>query len=370
MPGQNWFMSIPGLTTAMVVATAISVLGAIGSALLTLMTNHRLESRKATLQQELDQAKARLEGELEDRKASLQKEIEEFKAAIADTADAASARREYEYEARKRLYTDIEPLLFQLFEAAEGSFHAVTSLCRTQRQGHLPAWLIPGDYYTRSVIHRLFLPLAIFRLIQKSTTLIDLSLDPSIRLRYAVLKESYLAWTDDFGAAKLEPELRYEPNGPIAKANREANPAIHWRQGIVIGRLDRLAHALVSIDGGRGRPLNFGEFEKAIENDEQVREIYQKAEEIFSNFDFVCRPVLGRLLLVNAVLMHVLMTLYSRSLDMDDLEHVVRRYIASAEAKSLLCWQANDAPDSLIVVAPYIIKRLNQAMTAGAYAKF
>jgi hypothetical protein len=162
-----------------------------------------LEGRKTELQKDLEERKANLQMGLEARKLTLQKEFEHFRAAITDDLADQDARRAYEYEARKRLYTQVEPLLFQMFDAAEGAFHALTSLVRSQRRGEIPGWFSVDGYYLRSTIHRLFLPLVILRLIQRSTTLVDLTLDPSIRLRYALLKEGYLTYTDDLRLASL-----------------------------------------------------------------------------------------------------------------------------------------------------------------------
>src|ERR1700744_4269110 len=180
-------------------AALISVLAAVGAAALTYLSTRSLDAKKAEYQDLLEQRKSELLTELEERKLVLQKELEQFKARVADDLADLNARRAYEYDAKKSLYVRVEPLLFGLFEAAEGAFHAVTSLARSQRHGNLPEWLDAdaNKYYIRSIIHRLFLPLAILRLIQKSTNLVDLGLDSSIRLRYALLKESYLLWTDD-----------------------------------------------------------------------------------------------------------------------------------------------------------------------------
>jgi phage tail tape-measure protein len=118
---DNFFsMNMPAAIT--VAAALISVLGAIGSAVLAYMGNSALEKRKS----------------------ELTTQIEAFKAGLADDLAARNARRDYEYDARKRLYAQVEPLLFQLFEAAETAFNAVASLARTQRDRNLPGWLSPG----------------------------------------------------------------------------------------------------------------------------------------------------------------------------------------------------------------------------------
>jgi ABC-type multidrug transport system fused ATPase/permease subunit len=110
-----------------------------------------LEGVKAGYQRDLELRKNELQSSLEGQKLIFQKELEEFKAGISNELASQNARRSYEYDARKNLYAKVEPLLFQLFEAAEGAFHAVTSLARTQRQGDLPAWLAANanKYYIR-----------------------------------------------------------------------------------------------------------------------------------------------------------------------------------------------------------------------------
>jgi hypothetical protein len=164
-------------------AAALSVAGAVGTAFLTYLGGSRLERRKAALQGELEQRKAGLQGELETRKsglqgelevrkAGLQRELEDFKASrqeelerrkavlqgelqkdleqfrsdiLAETS-LRNARLAYEFDARKRLYAKVEPLLFQLFDAAEGAYHGVASLARTAKRGEL-IWLAREGYF-------------------------------------------------------------------------------------------------------------------------------------------------------------------------------------------------------------------------------
>jgi hypothetical protein len=330
-----------------------------------------LELRKAEYQQQLESRKSELQTELEGRKLTLQKELEHFKAEIADELATQNARRAYEYDARKRLYAQVEPLLFQLFEAAEGGFHAVTSLVRTQRMGHLPEWLsaTAHRYYIRSIIHRLFLPLAIFRLIQRSTTLVDLNLDPSIRLRYALLKESYLTWTDDFGLAQLEPALCYRPHEVNWSKLRQERPQIYWRQGLVIGNLDRLVDAMVVVDGSSPRPMNFGEWETALNKDEPLKPVYLIVEDIFPSFEFRSRLILGRLLMTYACMMHTLMSVYGMPTENLDLAKLVSELLDTKERNDILRWWDGIESDIFTIIRPYVLRRLKQA-TVGGYAKF
>lgn len=328
-----------------------------------------LEGRKLEFQKDLEERKTDLQESLESRKSLLQKDLERFKAEVTDDLAAQNARRAYEYEARKRLYAQVEPLLFQLFEALEGAFHAVASLCRTQRRGDLPGWLDSDGYYLRSIVHRLFLPLTILRLMQRSTTLLDLRLDPSIRLRYALLKECYLTLTDDFRLAMIDPALRYEPNAPNWQALRTQLPDVYWRQGLVIGRLDRLIDAMAVSEKDTRRSMNFGEFETALRDDPEFFAVYDSARDIFLGFDFPSRPVFGRMLMVYACLVHALMSVYGEATDEVDLQQVVSDFVAPRPRHPLRL--SKDAgPDVAEIVRPYVADRIKQATRQEGYALF
>src|SRR3989337_129946 len=69
------------------------------------------------------------------RAAKSSRELEALKHELESRRDERNARRDYEYEARKRFYPEIEPLLFQLHEAAEQAYHRALSLARTSRNG-------------------------------------------------------------------------------------------------------------------------------------------------------------------------------------------------------------------------------------------
>lgn len=354
-----------------VIGAAVSAAAAIVAFLLSYWKSRALDKKKAQYQTELEAVKTTYQGDLERRKTELQKELEEFKADIADQAAAANARRGYEYDARKRLYAQVEPLLFQLFESAEGAFHAVSSLARTQRNADLPAWLSAKatKYYIRSMIHRLFAPLAILRLIQRSTTLIDLNLDPSIRLRYALLKECYLTWTDDFEIAKLEPELEYDPGNTNWIDLRDGEPAIYWRQGIVIGHLDRLIDSMTVDDGPIRRSMNFGQFEKLVGDGGEFAQVYDLVEDVFSDFSFPSRPVLGRILLIYACLMHTLMSVYGNPAADSDVANIFSRWLDADDQGKMLRWWGDTDPDVFAIVRPYVLRRIKQAITPD-YVKF
>src|SRR6476646_9020062 len=78
-------------------------------------------------------------------------ELERLKSSLSAENDAAKAKRDYEYEARKRLYAELYPLSFQLHEAARGAHNRIISLARAARGGWLATgkdnWLTGADPY-------------------------------------------------------------------------------------------------------------------------------------------------------------------------------------------------------------------------------
>lgn len=132
-------------------------------------------------QRSLERLKANLSKEAELTKSQLQKEVEFLKAQWADRNSADAAKRDYQYDAIKRLYAQVEPMLFQLYEALEEAHYRVRSLTRTSRSGSLRSdgdnWLADDGYYLRSTVYKLILPAAFFRLLQRRVTFVDINLD-------------------------------------------------------------------------------------------------------------------------------------------------------------------------------------------------
>src|SRR5919197_877899 len=63
--------------------------------------------------------------------------------------DERAARREYEYNARQKLYEDFQPILFKFNESCDGAMQRIFSLARAVREGRISrfkerkGWLCP-----------------------------------------------------------------------------------------------------------------------------------------------------------------------------------------------------------------------------------
>jgi hypothetical protein len=240
--------------------------------------------------------------------ADLTKELDSFRADLAEKQAENNARRDYLYEARKRLYQQYEPLLFQLVELSESTLKRVHGLARTAKQGNLGphhiGWLSPygsfSGYYEANTIYRFLAPLVIIKLIQRGLTLVDLTVDPHINNQYSLAQWLYNSFTLDFTLASMEPSLEYDPNHREWQEKQKTHPEKYWKQGIMAGRLDNAVEVLIVREPhGIVRCMSFGEFED-VYNGANTNAKFDAIRDIFMDFHPKTRPVLWRILIAQA----------------------------------------------------------------------
>src|SRR5689334_13412477 len=120
--------------------------------------------------------------------------LEQIKNDLEIKKDEQTARRDYEYEARKRLYEECEPILFRFAELSESALKRIYALAKNARDGNLGPdrfWLSTDQYFIRSTIYRLFAPLSTFKILQRRLTSMDLKLDKNINIQYQFAKVLY-----------------------------------------------------------------------------------------------------------------------------------------------------------------------------------
>jgi hypothetical protein len=255
----------------------------------------------AKLQGELSEKLKKLDAELS-RKT--QNELQKSEAVLTEAQAKKQARLDYEYEARKRLYHECEPLVFELLEFAENAADRIRGLARAARQGDLPGWLSEegDDYYIASTMYYLLAPVAVFKLMRRRLTIVDMTLDQNIATQYQLAKQIAWSFADDFDFAwgLKVCELKYTPNDPAWKTLRPGNEEQYWRQGLPYGRLDNAVESLIvrihEPDGGL-RVMGFGEFESELhKKDSTVGQAFTIVRDLFTSFHPAKRPVLWRVL--------------------------------------------------------------------------
>lgn len=290
-----------------------------------------------------------------------ERDLEELRAKLTESQSERDARRDYEYEARKRLYHEFEPLLFQFVELAESAQRRIGSIARTARQGNLgldQGWLSRESYYFAVTMYKLIAPLVIVRLIQRRLTLVDLTVDPKINVQYALMKRLYNSFTDDFDLARMEPVIEYDPNpiNPVG-AGGIVSPK-HSRQGIYSGRLDNVIDSLIVYESsGQPRCMSFGELEDALgQADSAVINNFGPMMKLVRDFHPQVRPVLWRILIVQLHLYRLLLTL-SRMPTLPAAIQIPILLTIPVTERRKYDWRhrQDEAPDEVVLEEPFRI---------------
>jgi hypothetical protein len=276
--------------------------------------DQRHHDRINRLQQEHNERIERVRHTLESERS---KEIEELKHGLESQRSKEDARMDYEYEARKRLYQEYEPLIFQLQELSESAYRRIQGLARTAREGNLnrgSGWLSnPLSYYSVNTIYRLLAPMVVFKLMQRKLTLFDLALEPFFRDQYFLAKALYHTFSRDFDLAKEEEaKLEYNPHSSTREDKRR-HPEKNIVQGIVLGIVDNMTEAMIQEEDAIQtqkvyRIISFGEFQKKYFS-KAVSDSFQYVSDIFLDFHPEKKPVLWRILITQACIYRMIFSL-------------------------------------------------------------
>ena len=241
------------------------------------------------------------------------------------------ARRDYEYEALKRLYEDVEPLFFQLRRASKLALERIQSLGKNAAEGYLgqreDSWLRPQAYMNHSTLYRLLVPPAIVELIGRRLTNIDLALDSRLAQEYQLAEFMAGSMRLDFRMAELAPQIRYEPDKAPDDHGVEPDLPSHLRrQGVYSGWLEQAIDSMLVKEPNTGlRVLSYAEFEKLVQGDSRKGAPFRRLDYLLRFFDPRSEPVLWRVMLLNAHLYVAISDLHqSDSREAVDPERLVR----------------------------------------------
>ncbi|MFL6843724.1 MAG: hypothetical protein ACJ8ER_02450 [Allosphingosinicella sp.] len=228
---------------------------------------------------------------------------------------SSNALTSYQFEARKRLYTECEPLLFQLSEACEQALRRCELLgtrkaCERLSVQDTNPYGLHGFMLSRQTeliasAYELLHPLALFCLLREKMTRVDCSLDPVVSFQYRLVRHLYASFHDDEEIAAQHPQFDYEPRAEKWVSRRNELPQKYWWQGVTPGRLDRAVRMLTLVERDSRRVMTFGEFEDLYMSVYKSNDVArQKTLGVFANplYGFTPdeRPVFWRLLLVQA----------------------------------------------------------------------
>ena len=260
------------------------------------------------------------------------KEIEILKNKLSLESAEKNARRDYEYEAKKRLYAEYEPLFFQLAELSNQARHHLKGMSWTTfnslkdpESWDRDQWMEIEAYYFRETIYKVFSPFAMFNILLKKVNSFDVSIDRKVHIVYSLGKILYFTFSHDYIIAGYinrrllineEHTNKFGPNFKVGNPFGEAY-VNEWRrnvitnpenfsggEGIRTGQLDNIINGFIYKDENVKRILTFSEFEKKLSTNSN--DWIQIAALRFSRFDPKTNQVLWRVLLVQACIHYII----------------------------------------------------------------
>jgi len=238
------------ILTALITSLGISITAVVW--LTKRLINHRIGK-------DLELFKVKLLKDAQSEKIA--KELDAKKDAEKFTGEL-STRREYEMEARKRLYMAIGPLKLQILLACRdlsGRVHTYGTRDRYNTN--------INEHYGRSFLFRILRPISICELIERQIAFADFSVDDQAMDLLRFKKCVYAA----FSGSSLT----------------EGHPKVDWKSQIEHIYYDRLNHAanelIVQEKDSAPRIMRFDEFERFAES-KQAHKLLSPFPEILENF--------------------------------------------------------------------------------------
>jgi hypothetical protein len=213
------------------------------------------------------------------------------------------ARRAYEYEALKHLYSVYEPLRVRLLDCTGNAVRQIIDMIGRPSRGQTTD--SSPEYRLKATIYYLLAPLVVARMIERRLTLVDIGLSKRIHTEFVLAQAVCRSLADEAFAARLAPELPYSPYVEGWKEKRLSCPQQFRRQGLPLGRLNTALDALhVTRPEGVETLTSFGEFEPLLRtlDPTDLHTGLGAARDLFLEFDPDTRPVLWRVLVIQMLL--------------------------------------------------------------------
>ena len=225
----------------------------------------QLETHKNALADQLEQTKAGLQADLARDKAKVEGEV---RRAVEIELGKQAAERQYELEARRRLYLAIGPLRFQLLLACRDCAGRITAHGRHERYQ-----LDMKGYYGQSTLYRILRPLALAELIERQVAYSDFSVDKGAIdcLRF---KKTLIRILSGDEVVCGHPKVDW---------SREVEHA--YSDSAVVG-----ACGLVTGDGDTQHVMRFDEFRDEMKQNGTAE--FEPFGRLLSNFELTSRPIL------------------------------------------------------------------------------
>lgn len=249
------------------------------------LIEHRLSRNDREHEAELSRKLKEHSAEVE---ASLKKEVEAY-------LGEQNAERQYRMDARKRLYSAVGPLRFQLLMACAEYANRIARMGDGKYQYDMSM----ARYFGRSTAYRLIRMLAVSELIERQIAYADFSIDPAMRALLHFKQQALLCLSSH----------RVSLNHPDADWTRQHQHAFY-------DNLTMIASAMIADEaGGNARILRFDEFMNVAETDGLAR--FAPVPDLLTEFTPQGKPILWLRLIALAQLSIGFVECYGEDLGLD-----------------------------------------------------
>jgi hypothetical protein len=226
--------------------------------------------------------------------------LEDLRSKYSRENRLTEARLDYEYEARKRLYDEVEPILFSAHFAARSTRGRLNAFVDRLREGYISrdkrkSWMA-DRYYQRSTVYRIFLPIVLHRLLLRKLSQLDVTLEPVIGRKFMTLSIYPDILVDHFDLANVANfDIPYDPYAEPTKEQLEHKPGEFKFQGLVRGEVERLVSAMIVSDPKGPAPIEWFQFEIGLdEKKADLDSAYHPVRKILTGFHPHTHPVVWR----------------------------------------------------------------------------
>ncbi len=303
------------------IGAGITLIGTIIGLIWNARLSRRLEADRVKAAADLARLNNNLAARLETEKSQLAGELARLNSELARAAarekTELDARTKYEFDARQRLYQQVEPALFLLGEVAEQGLHRIRNLALAARRGHLgsgpESWTAvhADNYYLHSTSFRLIRPLACHRLLMERVTQVDFSLDDEIKTVMVLLKAYRDVLSSPFELAARQPARPYAYLHAAPEMLPEIrDERVQRMQHIYVDQLENAVDALVTAEPAGLRLKRFSAFRAELDDAaKDTARLFFLPRYITEGFAPDTRPVLWRAILACALLLKAMLDL-------------------------------------------------------------
>jgi hypothetical protein len=215
------------------------------------------------------------------KQSRLQHQLDQQKTQFDKLAD-------YKLEAKKRIYQECAPLLFQMVSLSENALFKISDI--VYHSGKLVpgtntcSLVAPGkkfgteeyNFFKSNTFYKLFVPIVCFKLLSEKLSKEDLDLEPKMAIQYEIGKYLFYTFSGDRNIAKILKDDDYE-------ASTEKDDRL--RQGIWGAEIEKLCEFFI-VRNDMPRLKRYDEFDSEYmkwKNGEEVSELSKTNLKILEN---------------------------------------------------------------------------------------